>query len=56
MLMNMRGTGRALDYYDKIDLIKPSTKTSWDHRLYTENDIMRIEHAFIAKYEGELNE
>ncbi|MFD2046582.1 MerR family transcriptional regulator [Ornithinibacillus salinisoli] len=45
-------TVRTLDYYDEIDLIKPSSKTSGGHRLYNEDDLMRLERVLALKYMG----
>lgn len=45
-------TIRTLDYYDEIDLLKPSSKTSGGHRLYTEGDIMQLERVLALKYMG----
>ncbi|WP_246001245.1 MerR family transcriptional regulator [Oceanobacillus piezotolerans] len=45
-------TVRTLDYYDEIGLIKPSSKTSGGHRLYSEDDVMRLERVLALKYMG----
>lgn len=45
-------TVRTLDYYDEIDLLKPSSKTSGGHRLYIEGDIMQLERVLALKYMG----
>lgn len=45
-------TVRTLDYYDEIGLIKPSSKTEGGHRLYNENDVMRLERVLALKYMG----
>lgn len=43
---------RTLDYYDEIGLIKPSSKTEGGHRLYSEDDVMRLERVLALKYMG----
>ncbi|RDW17471.1 hypothetical protein CWR48_13175 [Oceanobacillus arenosus] len=53
-LTNTGLTERTLDYYDESGLIQLSSKMSKVHRLYTTNEMMRLERAFIAKFEGEL--
>lgn len=45
-------TVRTLDYYDEIGLIKPSSKTDGGHRLYNEDDVMRLERILALKYMG----
>ncbi|WP_368652603.1 MerR family transcriptional regulator [Ornithinibacillus sp. 4-3] len=45
-------TVRTLDYYDEIGLIKPSSKTEGGHRLYSEDDILRLERVLALKYMG----
>lgn len=45
-------TVRTLDYYDEIGLIKPSTKTDGGHRIYDNEDIMRLERVLALKYIG----
>ncbi|MFD1448023.1 MerR family transcriptional regulator [Oceanobacillus profundus] len=45
-------TVRTLDYYDEIGLIKPSSKTSGGHRLYNEDDVMKLERVLALKYMG----
>ncbi|GAB2574160.1 MerR family transcriptional regulator [Gracilibacillus alcaliphilus] len=45
-------TVRTLDYYDEIGLIKPSSKTSGGHRLYSEDDVMQLERVLALKYMG----
>lgn len=45
-------TVRTLDYYDEIGLVKPSSKTSGGHRLYNENDVMRLERVLALKFMG----
>ncbi len=45
-------TVRTLDYYDEIELIKPSSKTSGGHRQYDEKDVMRLQQILALKYMG----
>jgi DNA-binding transcriptional MerR regulator len=45
-------TIRTLDYYDEIGLVKPSSRTSGGHRLYNEDDVMRLERVLALKYMG----
>jgi DNA-binding transcriptional MerR regulator len=45
-------TVRTLDYYDEIGLIKPSSKTDGGHRLYSEDDVMKLERVLALKYMG----
>ena len=45
-------TVRTLDYYDEIGLIKPSSKTEGGHRLYSEEDVLRLERILALKYMG----
>ncbi|MUK88246.1 MerR family transcriptional regulator [Ornithinibacillus sp. L9] len=45
-------TVRTLDYYDEIGLINPSSKTDGGHRLYNEDDVMRLERVLALKYMG----
>ncbi|QKY69387.1 MerR family transcriptional regulator [Lentibacillus sp. CBA3610] len=45
-------TVRTLDYYDEIGLIQPSSKTEGGHRLYSEDDVMRLERVLALKYMG----
>ncbi|MDF1507333.1 MerR family transcriptional regulator [Robertmurraya sp. DFI.2.37] len=45
-------TVRTLDYYDEIGLIKPSAKTSGGHRLYNDDDLMKLERVLALKYMG----
>ncbi|MFB1083123.1 MerR family transcriptional regulator [Jeotgalibacillus sp. JSM ZJ347] len=42
-------TVRTLRYYDEIGLLKPSSKTSGGHRLYTDQDITRLHHIITLK-------
>ncbi len=45
-------TIRTLDYYDEIGLLAPSAKTSGGHRLYDEDDVMRLQQILALKYIG----
>lgn len=45
-------TIRTLDYYDEINLIKPSSKTSGGHRLYDNDDVMKLQQVLALKYMG----
>src|SRR5699024_6941860 len=45
-------TIRTLDYYDEINLLTPSSKTNGGHRLYDENDVMRLQQVLALKYMG----
>nr|WP_217587720.1 MerR family transcriptional regulator [Lentibacillus saliphilus] len=45
-------TVRTLDYYDEIGLLTPSAKTDGGHRLYDEEDVMRLERILALKYMG----
>src|SRR5699024_6325798 len=42
----------TLDYYDEIGLIVPSSKTEGGHRLYDEDDVLRLEQVLALKYMG----
>jgi len=45
-------TVRTLQYYDKIDLLKPSTRTASAHRLYSEDDMLKLEQITSLKFFG----
>lgn len=45
-------TVRTLDYYDEIDLLKPSSTTEGGHRLYDEDDVLRLQQVLALKYMG----
>lgn len=45
-------TVRTLDYYDEINLITPSSKTSGGHRLYDDSDVMKLQQVLALKYMG----
>lgn len=43
-------TIRTLDYYDQIGLIVPHSKTAGGHRLYSDENVMRLEQVLALKY------
>ncbi|MBY7142535.1 MerR family transcriptional regulator [Virgibacillus sp. NKC19-3] len=45
-------TVRTLDYYDEIHLISPSSKTDGGHRLYSDDDVLKLERVLAMKYMG----
>ncbi|AXF57502.1 MerR family transcriptional regulator [Salicibibacter kimchii] len=45
-------TVRTLDYYDEIGLLKPQSATEGGHRLYGEEEVMRLEQILALKYLG----
>lgn len=45
-------TVRTLDYYDEIRLIVPSSKTNGGHRLYSDDDVLKLERVLAMKYMG----
>ncbi|QQK79290.1 MerR family transcriptional regulator [Salicibibacter cibi] len=45
-------TVRTLDYYDEIGLLKPQSATEGGHRLYDEEEVMRLEQILALKYLG----
>jgi MerR family transcriptional regulator, thiopeptide resistance regulator len=45
-------TVRTLRYYDKVGLLKPSFRTDTGHRLYTEEDLFRLEQILALKFLG----
>lgn len=45
-------TIRTLDYYDEIGLLKPSSKTEGGHRLYSDDDVMKLQRILALKYMG----
>src|SRR5699024_7105495 len=45
-------TVRTLDYYDEIHLIVPSSKTDGGHRLYSDDDVLKLERVLAMKYMG----
>lgn len=42
-------TVRTLHHYDQIGLLKPSGSTEGGHRLYSDEDVMRLEQISILK-------
>ncbi|GAB2571806.1 MerR family transcriptional regulator [Gracilibacillus alcaliphilus] len=45
-------TVRTLDYYDEIQLLKPSSATEGGHRLYDQHDVLRLQQILALKYMG----
>lgn len=45
-------TVRTLHHYDAIGLLKPSVKTASKHRLYSEEDLLRLQQISTLKYMG----
>lgn len=43
---------RTLHYYDKIGLLKPSMRLSNDYRLYSEKDLLKLQHIIALKFFG----
>ena len=43
---------RTLQYYDEIDLLKPSRRTEADYRLYSPEDLLRLQQITTLKYLG----
>ncbi|CEG58534.1 NADPH-dependent 7-cyano-7-deazaguanine reductase [Legionella fallonii LLAP-10] len=43
---------RTLQYYDDIDLLKPSRRSEADYRLYSEDDLLRLQQITTLKYLG----
>jgi DNA-binding transcriptional MerR regulator len=43
---------RTLHYYDEIGLLKPSQRTEADHRLYTQEDIIRLQQIVSLRQLG----
>jgi DNA-binding transcriptional MerR regulator len=43
---------RTLHYYDKIDLLKPSIRNDNDYRLYSEEDLSRLQQIIALKFFG----
>lgn len=42
-------TVRTLRYYDKIGLLKPASKTEGGHRLYTNEEIKKLQQVQFLK-------
>ena len=47
-------TIRTLRYYDKVGLLKPSHHSDGGHRLYTNEDLLRLEQILGLKFLGIL--
>ena len=45
-------TVRTLQYYDRIDLLKPSETTEGGHRLYVRQDLLRLQQILTLKWIG----
>lgn len=45
-------TVRMLQYYDKIDLLKPVRRTDAGYRLYSEDNLLRLQQIITLKYLG----
>lgn len=45
-------TVRTLRYYDKIGLLKPASKTEGGHRLYTNEEIKKLQQVQFLKKVG----
>lgn len=45
-------TVRTLQYYDRIDLLKPSHVTEAGHRLYEQHDLIRLQQIVTLKWMG----
>lgn len=45
-------TVRTLRWYDRVGLLKPSQVTEAGHRLYTDNDLIRLEQILALKFLG----
>jgi DNA-binding transcriptional MerR regulator/ankyrin repeat protein len=45
-------TKRALRYYDRIGLLKPTYRSESDHRLYSEEDFVRLHQIVTLKFIG----
>lgn len=43
---------RSLQYYDDIDLLKPSQRSEADYRLYSEDDLIRLQQITTLKFLG----
>lgn len=52
MAKQMNVTVRTLQYYDKIDLLKPSKKSDGGRRLYDGRDMLRLHQILSLKYLG----
>ena len=45
-------TVRTLQFYDRIDLLKPSQTTEGGHRLYQRRDLLRLQQILTLKWMG----
>ena len=45
-------TVRTLQYYDRIDLLKPADMTDGGHRLYRRQDLLRLQQILTLKWMG----
>ena len=45
-------TIRTLHHYDPLGLLKPSKRTGAGYRLYSENDLVRLEQIIVLKFLG----
>jgi DNA-binding transcriptional MerR regulator len=45
-------TVRTLQYYDRIDLLKPAQSTEGGHRLYQRRDLLRLQQILTLKWMG----
>ena len=45
-------TVRTLQYYDRIELLKPSNTTEGGHRLYRRHDLLRLQQILTLKWMG----
>ena len=45
-------TVRSLQYYDDIDLLKPSKRSATGYRLYSENDLLKLQQITTLKFLG----
>jgi len=43
---------RTLHYYDEIDILKPKHRTAKGHRLYSENELFRLQQIVTLKFVG----
>jgi MerR family transcriptional regulator, thiopeptide resistance regulator len=45
-------TVRALHHYDRLGLLKPTTRTGSSYRLYSDSDLARLEQIVVLKFLG----
>ena len=45
-------TVRSLHHYDRLELLKPSGRTTAGYRLYTDHDLVRLEQIVALKFIG----